>query len=311
LNPQCIRSGVNFTRKGVVMFIRRRRDKIFVVQAVVYFVTLFLSINLLIMQMASGDDAVVDNHIGIPGDGRKPTHEEELPPYHSQHDSLRKRMEAERGYPRAQDEYLRYQAQRKDKNAGLENPGCLSSEEKVVGMSVEGAKAATATWAIEAVDAPKGFHTSSRVIAVDAGNHPHIAYGGDHLYYAYHDGAAWHYETADASFDVGGNASIALDTSGHAHISYHDNANRDLEYATNKSGAWVTTTVDSYGWVGFASSIAIDTSGHAHISYIDGINDTIKYATNASGSWVTATVVSVYLFYTSIAVDKSGNAQIS
>ena len=64
-------------------------------------------------------------------------------------------------------------------------------------------------------------------------------------------------------------ASLALDTSGHAHISYQDYENRDLKYATNVSGSWVTTTVDSYGWVGFTSSIAIDASGHVHIIYFD------------------------------------------
>ncbi len=260
-------------------------------QAAVHLLVVFFSINLLIVQMASGADAVADNHIGVAGDSRKPTHEEELSPYHSDHDPLRKRMEAERGYPRSRDEYLRYHKQGKDKNARWENPGYLPSEEAVADKGVEGAHTTKAAWAMESVDAPKLFYfIFSRSIAVDAGNHTHIAYGGDHLYYAHHDGATWHYETADASLDVGQNAAIALDTSGHAHISYHDHANRDLKYATNASGAWVTTTVDNYGWVGFISSIAIDASGHVHISYFADTNYSLKYATNASGSWVTATV---------------------
>ena len=41
----------------------------------------------------------------------------------------------------------------------------------------------TAAWTIQAVDAPKNFYDFySRAIAVDASNHPHIAYGGDHLF---------------------------------------------------------------------------------------------------------------------------------
>ena len=63
---------------------------------------------------------------------------------------------------------------------------------------------------------------SSRSIAVDSNNHPHFAYGGDHLYYAYYDGSSWHYETVDSSPGVGRYASIALDESDNAHISYNN-----------------------------------------------------------------------------------------
>ncbi|MEK6560031.1 MAG: hypothetical protein AABZ43_07790 [Planctomycetota bacterium] len=63
---------------------------------------------------------------------------------------------------------------------------------------------------------------SSRAIAVDSNNHPHFTYGGDHLYYAYYDGSSWHYETVDSSPGVGRYASIALDESDNAHISYYN-----------------------------------------------------------------------------------------
>ena len=52
------------------MFTRQGRRKTIVAQAVVYLVALFLSINLLIVQKASGEDGVVDNHIGMPDNGR-------------------------------------------------------------------------------------------------------------------------------------------------------------------------------------------------------------------------------------------------
>ena len=171
-----------------------------------------------------------------------------------------------------------------------------------------------AAWKIKAVDAPKQFSNFySRAIAVDAGGHPHIAYGGDHLYYAYHDGSKWHRKTLDSSPGVGQYASIALDTSGKVHISYFDSANLDLKYVTNASGSWVITTVDSSGDVGQYTSIAVDTSGKVHISYYDRGRDFIKYATNASGSWVKTNVDSSGDVgqYTSIAVDTLDKIHIS
>ncbi|MEK6729956.1 MAG: hypothetical protein AABY76_08030, partial [Planctomycetota bacterium] len=270
---------------------RQGRGMVFIVQTAIHLLVLFLSINLITGLTTSGKDAMTNNHIGIAENSRRLHHEEELLPYRSMHNPLRQRIEEEKGYLRLRDEYLRSYTQRKDKKAGLENPGYPPSKETVIGQDVEGANAATVTWTIEAVDAPGYFDwLSSRAIAVDAGNHPHIAYGGEHLYYAYHDGTTWYYETVDSLSNVGYHAAIVLDTSGHIYISYFDETNHNLKYATNVSGLWVTTTVDSTGGVGFHSSIALDASGKVHISYHDYTNDDLKYATNASRTWVTTSV---------------------
>jgi hypothetical protein len=51
-------------------------------------------------------------------------------------------------------------------------------------------------WTIECVDCPKQFsNMTDRSLALDLAGHPHIAYGREDLYYAYHDGSVWHYET--------------------------------------------------------------------------------------------------------------------
>lgn len=184
------------------------------------------------------------------------------------------------------------------------------------------------TWNCGTIIESKYFtDISSRAIAVDSNNHPHFAYGGDHLYYAYYDGSAWHYETADSSSGVGRYASIALDSSGKVHISYYDETNKDLKYATNASGSWVTTTV--YNSRNFYSSIqegryyisgegytsiAIDASGKVHINYSVYYNGSIKYATNSSGSWLTTIIDERNLdesAETSITLDESDNAHIS
>ncbi len=167
-------------------------------------------------------------------------------------------------------------------------------------------------WTIERVDAPKYFSGfSSRAIALDRNNRPHIAYGGDHLYYAHFDGIGWQYETVDNSPGVGKHASIAIDSLNNVHISYFDYTNWDLKYATNATGVWVTETIDGVGTVGMFSFIAIDSAGNVHISYIgDG---GLKYATNATGVWVTETIdgVGTVGMFSFIAIDSAGNVHIS
>src|SRR3989338_2492216 len=177
--------------------------------------------------------------------------------------------------------------------------------------------ASFAEWTIEAADAPKAIsYLDQRAIAVDGYDRPHVAYGGDHLYYAYFDGSQWQYETVDSSPGVGAYASIAIDSNNNVHISYQDSyPNDDLKYVTNASGAWVASTVDSAGYVGKYTSIAIDSNNNAHISYYDAIvNRDLKYATNASGAWVTSTVDSegnVGEYNTSIAIDSNNKVHIS
>ncbi len=180
--------------------------------------------------------------------------------------------------------------------------------------------AAPAEWTIETVDAPKYFGGfSSRAIGIDkVTNHPHIAYGGDHLYHAYFDGTQWQYEVVDNSPHVGESASIAIDSNNKIHISYLDQTNYapKLKYATNASGSWVTSTIDystsdEWSWYTF-TSIAIDSNNKVHISYFRP-NYGLKYATNAGGSWVTATIDSAGYVGggTSIAIDSNNNVHIS
>jgi hypothetical protein len=123
---------------------------------------------------------------------------------------------------------------------------------------------------------------------------------------------SWNITTVDSGVGGGFN-SIALDSSGHPHISYYDNANStylDLKYAYY-DGIWHTSTVDS-GTVGYSTSIALDSSGYPHISYYDYANGDLKYA-YYDGIWHTSTVDSGgdVGMYNSIALDSSGYPHIS
>jgi hypothetical protein len=125
----------------------------------------------------------------------------------------------------------------------------------------------------------------------------------------------WIIEIVDSEGNVGFSTSIAIDSSGKAHISYRDGTNYALKYASNASGSWVTETVDinvgKYGSI--LSSIAIDSSGFIHISYYDDWPDgDLRYATNASGSWVIETVDTGSTGWggRSIAIDSSDNVHI-
>ena len=174
--------------------------------------------------------------------------------------------------------------------------------------------AASASWSKKSVDAPKWFSWFySRNIAVDTKNHPHIAYGSDHLYYSYYNGSSWTTKTVDSSPGVGSYASLALDSAGKVHISYFDATNFTLKYATNASGDWVKKTVDNSGYVGMYTSIAVDNSDKVHISYLDISNQVLKYATNTNGDWVTTIADNTKFvgYFTSMATDSNNKVHIS
>jgi hypothetical protein len=88
------------------------------------------------------------------------------------------------------------------------------------------------SWTIQRADAPKSFFgMDDRSLRLDADGHPHIAYGGDALYYARHDVSGWHLQIVDAKLGVGADASLALDAASNPSISYLDGLNVTLNYA--------------------------------------------------------------------------------
>lgn len=101
-------------------------------------------------------------------------------------------------------------------------------------------------WTIYSVDAPKYFENmTDRSLVYDSNGRPHVAYGGDHLYYAWYDGSTWVKLTIDNNAQVGEHASIALDNDNNPRIAYYDSANRSLKFAYRLNNIWYTLTLDT------------------------------------------------------------------
>ena len=171
------------------------------------------------------------------------------------------------------------------------------------------------SWDIQRIDSPKlPADMTDRSLRIDANGHPHIAYGGDYLYYAWHNGTEWKIETVDTSEGVGSFASLALDSSGNPHIAYYDTINSDLKYAHKTESGWDIQTIDSDGYVGFTTSIVLDANGNPHIAYNSQYpNYVLKYASWTGSAWNIQIVDNTTRIgdYPSLALDINGNPHIS
>jgi hypothetical protein len=96
------------------------------------------------------------------------------------------------------------------------------------------------------IDAPKLYHwMRDRSLRLDTNKRPHIAYGGDNLYYLHFNGTSWIYETIDPSPGTGKYASLALDANNRPHVSYYDIQRGALKYARKIGSAWEIYTIDA------------------------------------------------------------------
>ena len=174
-------------------------------------------------------------------------------------------------------------------------------------------------WQYERVDAPKQFrHMAQDSPALDDAGHPHIAYGEDFLYYAWHDGAAWHPETVDDAGRVGRSASLALDSVGRPHILYCqvDPSRYDcdvLRYAYFDGPRWQIEVVDVNlgAWFGNHSSLALDTNDRPHASYYQNMGFLLKYAHRDGAGWHIEVVDDNPGYGSSLALDSQGYPHIA
>lgn len=173
------------------------------------------------------------------------------------------------------------------------------------------------SWDIQRIDAPKLLsEVTDRSLRLDANGRPHIAYGGDYLYYAWYDGAGWRLETVDTSEGVGSYASLALDVNGNPHISYYDTTNHDLKYARRTQNGWEIQIVDG-AYVAYSStSIEIGQDGRPYIGYVirnNGTRYALKIAHWNGSTWNILTVDDSESSkgYVSLALDRNDNPHVS
>ena len=124
------------------MFTGQERCRALAVQAVVCLLVVVLSINLLMVQMASGEDAMVDNRSGVPDDGRNARHEGRLSPDRSIPDLLRQKVEEERGGILGQGADVHFSIDGSGKKVGEYEPKAPNhplSKETITGKRSEGA----------------------------------------------------------------------------------------------------------------------------------------------------------------------------
>lgn len=171
-------------------------------------------------------------------------------------------------------------------------------------------------WTQEVVDTQTWCNLS---LALDATDKLHFAYRAhsdqsEELRYSTNTSGPWASTTFDAAnlgcSLSGRRLSLAVDTTGIAHIAYAgDYPEYGLKYATNAGGVWSISTVDQ-GYIEQVS-IAVDQNGAVHIVYSDNISQ-LRYAYNISGSWVVELLESRGSpSHPSIAVDASGRVHIS
>jgi len=189
----------------------------------------------------------------------------------------------------------------------------------LVGLLVPWAGTAQAGgWIQECVDCPKyAVSLTDRSLRLDAAGHPHMAYGGDHLYYAWHDGSTWHRETADSTPAVGVRATLGLDALNRPHIAYYDRPQDAIKYAHRDEAGWHVETIETYVRADPPYiSLAVDSQGEVHVAF-DGTawiyEYGVHYARRGPAGWTTEYVgpPGLELRGRSLALDGNDGPQIA
>ncbi len=196
-------------------------------------------------------------------------------------------------------------------------PGAPVAATAAPGRPVSPVVESANSWVIERADiAKEAVGGDDHSLAVDGAGHLHLAYGGDHLYYAWHDGTSWHYEIVDDSRSVGNDASLALDSAGRPHIAYA--ARGGLKYAYSDGAQWYIETIESGSdpSSGAVPSLVLDSLDRPHIAYcrVENLScHELVHAWYNGASWQMETIDNYEVGYAnpSLAIDASDRLHVA
>mgnify|MGYP001076776833 CR=1 FL=1 len=146
-------------------------------------------------------------------------------------------------------------------------------------------------WHTEMVDGGGKFVMATALV-VDSASFPHVSYfiwGDGDLKYAYKDGAGWHIQRVAGPYHVG-SISLALDATGHPHISYGDGGVLKYVYYDPADGWHSRTVVSGLGDEGGHNSLALDGEGNPHLAYYNHSSKEIVYTYQDAAGWHSHTV---------------------
>ncbi|MCD4736113.1 MAG: hypothetical protein K8R53_08730 [Bacteroidales bacterium] len=176
-----------------------------------------------------------------------------------------------------------------------------------------------ADWSIQVADPTHVFNDNSdHALAIGSDGTIYVAYGDKNLYMAKKipGRVDWVIEVVDSSSQVGGYASLALDSNNNPHISYQDRDNYELKYARYDGSSWHIEVAGSQGgYIATGTSIALDSNNRPHIAYFDRYFDRLYYAHFNGTAWQYATVGTLSnawdsLLHPSIALDSNDHPHI-
>lgn len=143
-------------------------------------------------------------------------------------------------------------------------------------------------------DAPLIYTLEPRAAAVDSQGRLHLAFGGDHLYYALCSAdtpADCTVETVDPQDFAGLTAVLALDASDSPRIAYFAGSDtpycddEQIKYAFRRGSEWQNEVV-AQSCLGEHLALALDASGVPAVTYFDDLWDTLQFAERESpGVW--------------------------
>ena len=130
-------------------------------------------------------------------------------------------------------------------------------------------------------------------MALDPDGRPHLVYGGNRLFHAWRDGAAWQVESVDGGSVLAGPA-IAIDDAGVITIVAYTAASSQRQelavYSRAPGGAWQTARI-SVPWIAEypVLALALDNDGRPHVVTTGSIADQtplLIYAHTSAQGWV-------------------------